>query len=173
MGIVCERRYAGNVSTPAAGSELEASSALRRLSPTGFRVYTQGARVAPVVSCTSLHSASRAARRYGKNFNTSAAVGELEAYLNATYAAYNRSLWLTEFALTDYPADVTQSPTFPNYEQQRAFMAAAVPMLNRLPHVERYAWFSLPMDRARPNETVGLYGSDGAPTPVGSLYRTL
>jgi Glycosyl hydrolase catalytic core len=50
---------------------------------------------------------------------------------------YGKPIWLTEFALANWKTPATS-------EQQRAYIKEAVPMLEKLPFVERYAWFAMP-----------------------------
>ncbi|MDX6766001.1 MAG: glycoside hydrolase family protein [Candidatus Methylacidiphilales bacterium] len=62
---------------------------------------------------------------------------KLKAFLESVYGLYNKPIWLTEFALSNW-----KTPAHP--DQQRAYMEAVLPMLESLPFVERYAWFALP-----------------------------
>ncbi|MGI8447456.1 MAG: glycosyl hydrolase [Streptosporangiaceae bacterium] len=59
--------------------------------------------------------------------------------------------------------------TFPSDSQQAAFLAAALPMLQGLSYVQRYAWFALPVCSAYGN--TGLFGSGPAVTRVGEAYE--
>jgi hypothetical protein len=111
------------------------------------------------------------AAQYGKDFDTATAVGQLTAYLDAVYAMYGKPLWLTEFALTDYPDNPSDAPTYPSFAQQAAFMNAIVPVLEGLPYLERFAWFSLPQEQVYSGDTAGLYFNNGSCTPTGCAYR--
>jgi len=64
-------------------------------------------------------------------------VAHFERFLTDVYRAYGRPIWVTEYARIDWnrPGAVT-------YEQNAAFAQAAIPMLERLPFVERHAWFA-------------------------------
>jgi hypothetical protein len=44
-------------------------------------------------------------------------------------------------------------------------------MLETLPLVERYAWYSLPSETKDRNDSTALYDEKGEPTPVGIGYR--
>lgn len=66
-----------------------------------------------------------------------AAALRLRQYLEKVYALHRKPLWLTEFALADWKTPATA-------EQQRAYMKEVLPMLEKLPFLERYAWFALP-----------------------------
>lgn len=55
---------------------------------------------------------------------------------------------------------------------QVEFMNKAVPMLDSLSYVERYAWTYLGPDDVYQGDTESLYNLDGSPTPVGTAYRS-
>ena len=77
------------------------------------------------------------------------------------YRKYRRPLWLTEFALVRWRPAVA----FPGYDAQAEFVRQAVPMLETLPFLERYAWFALPpWSSGGVPATTNLYDDSGAPT---------
>ncbi|MGF1450584.1 MAG: glycoside hydrolase family protein [Opitutales bacterium] len=92
---------------------------------------------------------------------------DLENFLTRVYERYQKPLWLTEFALSNWKEPAAA-------EQQEAYLKAVVPMLERLPFVERYAWFALP-----PNETgdggalvsASLSAQDGTLNALGAAYQ--
>ncbi|GGK81289.1 RNA polymerase [Mangrovihabitans endophyticus] len=97
------------------------------------------------------------------------ATAELGAYLEAVHDRYRLPIWLTEFALADFTAGVEAAWYAPRADQA-AFVAAAIPMLESLPYVERYAWFAL-SDRDSDYRT-GLYDERGRLTEAGTAYRS-
>jgi RNA polymerase sigma factor (sigma-70 family) len=103
---------------------------------------------------------------YGGDFQTAAAVQQLETYLQAIYDQYHLPIWLTEFALTDYSGS---SVTFPTEAQQAAFLTAATTMLDGLPYVQRYAWFALPVSAG--GGTTGLFNAGPSATEVGRAFE--
>jgi hypothetical protein len=104
---------------------------------------------------------------YGADFTTGPAVGELESYLQATYARYHLPIWLTEFALARFG----DSPAFPTQGQQAAFLTASTSMLERLPFVQRYAWFALP---AAPGDgSAGLFRPGPVATRAGRAFEAV
>ena len=103
---------------------------------------------------------------YGGDFNTSQAVQELQSYLQAIYARYHLPIWLTEFALTSFSGGTA---TFPAEAQQAAFLTAATQMLDDLPYLQRYAWFSLPA--AAGSGTTGLFNPGPSVTQVGQAFE--
>jgi Glycosyl hydrolase catalytic core len=107
---------------------------------------------------------------YGAGTDAAAETAALRSYLQAIHDKYQKPIWLTEFALIRW----TSPATFPTYDEQVAFVRQAVPMLESLPFVERYAWFAVPpwMDSGILG-TTNLYNEDGTPTPVGVAYRGL
>ena len=102
---------------------------------------------------------------YGGDFETTAAVQQLESYLQAIYDRYHLPIWVTEFALTNYGATVT----FPTEAQQAAFLTAATSMLDGLSYVQRYAWFALPTSSG--SGTTGLFNPGPSATEVGRAFE--
>ncbi|MBN2525942.1 MAG: glycoside hydrolase family protein [Deltaproteobacteria bacterium] len=72
-------------------------------------------------------------------------------------SAFDKPLWLTEFACSENPSQA----------EQRAFLEDAVAYLESEPRIERYAWFA---GRADNMVNVDLLGSDGALTALGEAY---
>jgi len=104
---------------------------------------------------------------YGAGTDATEQTRALETFLRAIHDKYRKPIWLTEFALVKW----TTPPAFPTYDEQAAFVRHAVPMLESLPFVERYAWFSLPPWSADGvPATTNLYDERGAPTAVGAAY---
>jgi hypothetical protein len=104
---------------------------------------------------------------YGQDFATDAAVGQLRSYLQAIHARYRLPIWLTEFALIRFGA----SASFPSPRQQAAFVTAAAAMLERLPFVQRYAWFALP---ATPGDgSAGLFRPGALATAAGRAFEAV
>jgi hypothetical protein len=107
---------------------------------------------------------------YGSGTDAAVETARLRGFLQAIYDKYRKPIWLTEFALIAW----TIPTTFPTPEEEAAFVREAVPMLESLPFVERYAWFSLPPWTSDGlASTASLYRDDGTPTPVGAVYRSL
>ena len=105
---------------------------------------------------------------YGADFTTGPAVQQLESYLQAIYSRYHLPIWLTEFALTNFGGG---SPSFPTESQQAAFLTGATSMLERLPYVQRYAWFALPSSAT--DGSTGLFGSGAVATAVGRAFEAV
>ncbi|MER5746648.1 glycoside hydrolase family protein [Streptomyces sp. NPDC002225] len=101
---------------------------------------------------------------YGADFDASNATDQLRGYLQATYDRHHKPLWLTEYALIDFSSG---TPRYPSQDQQAAFVQQSTAMLQSLPFVERYAWFTLSTGRG---DGTGLYDGTTA-TQVGAAYR--
>ncbi|MFJ1704865.1 glycoside hydrolase family protein [Kitasatospora sp. NPDC088346] len=100
---------------------------------------------------------------YGSDFRADAATAQLRSYLQATYDRYRKPIWLTEYALIDFSSG---TPRYPTPQQQAAFVTKSAAMLQGLPFVERYAWFTLSADRGG----TGLY-KGATPNRMGAAYR--
>ena len=70
-------------------------------------------------------------------YSTNGDVALFERWLRAVHAEYRRPIWLTEFGLVDWNNPRATSPA-----QNAAFAMAAIQMMERLPFVERHAWFA-------------------------------
>ncbi|MER5789853.1 sigma-70 family RNA polymerase sigma factor [Streptomyces sp. NPDC001980] len=103
---------------------------------------------------------------YGGDFRTPQAVQQLTSYLAAVYARYHKPIWLTEYALIDF----SQGTRFPSAQQQADFVTASTKALDALPYVQRYAWFGLGADPAKPSS--GLFTSGSAATAAGRAFQT-
>jgi hypothetical protein len=80
-----------------------------------------------------------------------------KTYLENVHDLYNMPIWITEFNANPNRSNATNL----------AFMQLALPFLETLDYVERYAWF-------QPNSGVAdYYDTDGNYTNVGTYYRDL
>ncbi|MEV4560491.1 sigma-70 family RNA polymerase sigma factor [Kitasatospora sp. NPDC049285] len=102
---------------------------------------------------------------YGGDFRTPQAVNQLTAYLDAVHQRYHKPIWLTEYALIDF----SQGTRFPTPDQQAAFVTASTTALDALPYLQRYAWFGLGADPAKPSS--GLFTDGTTPTAAGRAYQ--
>lgn len=87
--------------------------------------------------------------------------------LQQIHDAYHKPIWITEFAVGLF------GPNQPNYtpDQVASFMQAVLPQLEKLPYVQRYAWF--PADpHAQPLAASALFDDDGSLTPLGKIYAS-
>jgi hypothetical protein len=104
---------------------------------------------------------------YGSDFDTAAAVGQLQGYLQSVHDRYHRPIWLTEFALVDW---LRSEPAYASANQQAAFLSAATSMLAGLSYVHRYAWFALPAESL--SGSAGLFQAGAVATAVGRAFES-
>lgn len=93
-------------------------------------------------------------------------VGGLETHLRAIHDRYGLPLWLTEFGALNWEDDTRWSQ-----EAVTGFIRAAVPMLEALPFLERYAWFATRTTEWASYRLSSLFDDSGALTATGRAYR--
>jgi hypothetical protein len=103
---------------------------------------------------------------YGGDFRTPQAVQQLTSYLSSVYERYHKPIWLTEYALIDF----SQGTRFPSAQQQADFVTASTKALDALPYVQRYAWFGLGADPAKPSS--GLFTNGTTATAAGRAFQS-
>jgi hypothetical protein len=88
--------------------------------------------------------------------------------LEEVYNLYGKPIWITEFAPADWdantPAENKHSP-----EEVLTFMENALPELENLDYVDRYAWFSFSQSSAAGTSSA-LFDEDGNLTELGTYY---
>ena len=104
---------------------------------------------------------------YGEEFEIDGAVERLKNFLQAVHQKFQLPIWLTEYSLIRW----SNPPTYPSWEQQARFASKSIDMLETLPFVKRYAWFSLPPWTKHGSDRTSLYYQDGDLTPVGVAYQ--
>ena len=98
------------------------------------------------------------------------AVGDIEAMLKDADRKYGLPVWLTECGAADVSAWHQPQLSKPTPEMAQKFIKKLLAMLERLPFVERYAWFA---DRVGEEYTLGTIFDPHASrlTPLGETYR--
>lgn len=98
------------------------------------------------------------------------AVEEVEGMLEDAHQKYGLPIWLTECGAADVSVWHQPQVSKPTPEMAKDFLERLLVMLERLPYVERYAWFA---DRTENAYALGTIFYKGAPglTPFGGLYR--
>jgi len=92
------------------------------------------------------------------------------AGLARVHEKFQRPLWITELGVADWDAR-DHKPGCYSPADVKKFMAAAIPALEKLDYVERYAWFPA----AQSNRLLGasaLFDEAGNLTDLGRLYAT-
>ena len=99
------------------------------------------------------------------------AVGTLREYLQTYWNRYHLPIWLTEFSGADFSFHRRRTTV----EDNAQFANAAGAMLDKLPFLERYAWFGTawtPDSKDYP--TSGLYdNATQSLSPVGTAYAAV
>ncbi len=95
-------------------------------------------------------------------------VGRLKHYLEGYWRKYHLPIWLTEYSGANFDYHRRKA----TIEDNAKFAAESIAMMERLPCVERYAWFA-PLVSADDAfyPTVALCHPDGSLTPVGVAWR--
>jgi hypothetical protein len=88
--------------------------------------------------------------------------------LEQVHALYKKPIWITEFAIADWKAKTIKDNKQSETDVLR-FMRAVLPQLERLDYVERYAWFTAPVDDPALG-TSALFHKDGTLTKLGEYY---
>jgi hypothetical protein len=86
--------------------------------------------------------------------------------LKDTHQAYNRPIWVTEFAVADWNATSPENNRYTEAEVV-AFMEEALTALDDIDWVYRYSWFD---GRNAPLYTSALFDDEANITPVGEVY---
>ncbi|MEI8311997.1 MAG: glycosyl hydrolase, partial [Verrucomicrobiota bacterium] len=98
------------------------------------------------------------------------AVGDIEAMLQDVHRKYGLPVWLTECGAADVSAWHQPQLSKPTPKMAQDFLKKLLAMLERLPFVERYAWFS---ERVGEEYALGtiFYPRSSRITPLGKIYR--
>ena len=97
-------------------------------------------------------------------------VDEMLDMIEQAHRKYELPIWLTEFGAADVSAWHQPQHSKPTAEMAQSFLQKLLPILERLPYVERYAWFA---DRVDNEYSLGSIFDPKAPgfTPFGQIYR--
>ena len=92
------------------------------------------------------------------------------AGLERLHAKFHKPIWITELGVADWDARHAQPGCYSPAEV-RKFMAAALPALEKLDYIERYAWYTgSPKDRLL--GASALFDDAGNLTELGKLYSS-
>ncbi|MEI8064211.1 MAG: glycosyl hydrolase [Verrucomicrobiota bacterium] len=90
--------------------------------------------------------------------------------LARVHEKFQRPLWITELGVADWDARDHQASRYSPADVNK-FMAAAIPALEKLDYVERYAWYPAPT-KDRLLGASALFDEAGNLTELGRLYST-
>ena len=82
---------------------------------------------------------------------------------------FHRPLWITEFGVGDWKANKTH-PNIYSPQVVARYMRTVLPVLNRLPYVQRYAWFPSRKSKFTGLGTSALFNKNGTLTRLGRIY---
>jgi len=105
-------------------------------------------------------------------------INHLKNYLHTLWVRYEKPIWITEWNLVPNYLDRNQDGEIEQVhytiEQQEEFMRQAIPLLESLDYVERYAWFGLYGDFEDDNWKCNLLDQETDElTSLGEAYRDL
>lgn len=100
------------------------------------------------------------------------AVGHLKGFLESYWKRYRKPIWLTEFSGSTGEWLKLARPPMTN-AKNAAFIRKALPMLESLPYLERYAWFELKWKDAPWGEVALADPRSGELTAAGKAYRAV
>jgi hypothetical protein len=93
---------------------------------------------------------------------------KLVEHLERIHEMYGKPIWLTEFAPADWSAKTLKDNENSPKDVLR-FMKKALPKLDKLEFLERYAWFSSETTHPKLGSSA-LFEEDGTLTPLGEAY---
>jgi len=104
------------------------------------------------------------------DFTNPNAVGEMETQLREVHECSGLPVWLTEFSTADVKKWHQPQLHRPSSKAAESFMHKVLAMLERLPFIERYAWFA---DRVGGDYRFGsiFEQHSGRLTSMGAIYR--
>jgi hypothetical protein len=94
----------------------------------------------------------------------------LLAALDRIHKLYHRPIWITEFAPTAWDSK-SAAGNYIKPAMVKAFMDDLLPSMQASPYIERYAWFSAPLEDAHMGCS-GLFNVDGSLTDAGKIYAS-
>ena len=93
-------------------------------------------------------------------------VAAFRQFLQAVHRDYRRPIWVTEFAHIDW-----SRPGAASHAQNADFADKAIRMMDKLPFVERHAWFAAnPYPWKGGTPKINLLDANLRPTPVGKAF---
>lgn len=98
---------------------------------------------------------------YQANFDVAQAMENLHREIAYVHDTYHLPVWVTEYGMVDWHKN-----SYPDPDTAARFATSSAAMMNGLPFVERYAWYSL-----IPNQrTLSLDNSDGSLNVIGNAW---
>lgn len=106
------------------------------------------------------------------------AVSKLQTSLTAVWNKWHKPIWITEIGTIDiFNAWGGHMDLPADFVMNTKYMKGVIPMLNALPFVERYSWFSDnkwdATSPTSPRNYTSLYDASDVLTPLGVAYKDL
>jgi hypothetical protein len=117
-------------------------------------------------NCTHLYGSSGCQISHVAVHYYSCKPASTQAYLKSIHDAFEKPIWLSEFACGD-----ASSPK--NSTDQIAFMREMLPFLDKTDYIYRYAWMALQLSSTDPRSLVSVASGQAELTDVGKAYATL
>ncbi len=99
---------------------------------------------------------------YQSSFDPVQATANLRAEIEAVHTAYGLPVWVTEYGLVNWDTNA-----YPDAATAARFATLSAAMMDRLPYVERYAWYSLIPHQ----NTLSLTQGDGSLNAIGEAWQ--
>jgi hypothetical protein len=112
------------------------------------------------------------ALHYYQDFTNPDAVGALRRQLVAIHDTYHRPIWITEIGAIDIRSWQEPMLRVPTQARADGYMRHVFAMLDALPFVSRYAWFTDDCWSDRACRSSSLFTASGQLTAPGSIFRT-
>lgn len=100
---------------------------------------------------------------YQANFDPTQATADLKREIEHVHTRYGLPIWVTEYGMVNW-----SNNTYPDAATAARFAVESAAMMDRLPYVERYAWYSLIPDQ----HTLSLTNSDGSLNVIGEAWAS-
>jgi hypothetical protein len=112
------------------------------------------------------------ALHYYQDFTNPSAVSQLRQQLVSVHDQYRKPIWITEIGAIDIRGWHEPMMRQPTEALATGYMRTLFPMLDALPFVERYAWFTDDCWNDARCRFSSLVTSAGGVTPAGATFRT-
>ena len=99
---------------------------------------------------------------YQSAFDADQATKNLRVELEYVHKTYHLPIWVTEYAMVNWDDN-----TYPDAATAAKFATLSAAMMDRLPYVERYAWYSLIPHQG----TLSLTNGDGSLNRIGTAWQ--
>ena len=111
------------------------------------------------------------ALHYYQDFTNRHAVSDLRRQLISIHNRYHKPIWITEIGAIDIRSWGEPMLRVPTTAMANAYMGKLFTMLDRLPFVQRYAWFTDACWKHPDCRFGSLFDAGGRLTSAGRLFK--